>query len=148
MNQHLNYEDNIFILNVNIRTIADLMQLDADPDIFLEKTIEDLNFIAAKLNLLYESLSINKHLISRNEQMHNLDETYERFLELLNGMARGTGCFSAANYPSIREPVNTLIAHCVNCQKLIKSAMRDSDTNTISHQFVSADELSALLDRM
>lgn len=71
--------------------LADMMKLDADPDIFLEKTIDDLDFIAAKLNLLQESLSYNRHLISRDTQLHNLYETYERLLELLNGMARGMG---------------------------------------------------------
>ncbi|MDR0409391.1 MAG: hypothetical protein LBH18_03235 [Spirochaetaceae bacterium] len=148
MNQQLNYEDNIFILNSKIRVIADMLMLDADPDIFLEKTLEDIDFIAAKLTLLRETLTLNTQLISRSEQFHNLDETCDRFLDLLNNMLRGDGCFCAKNYPIVEEPVNILIAHCLNQQKLIKSAVTEGKEKAPDPRLVSADELSALLDGM
>jgi hypothetical protein len=146
MNPHLNYEDNIFILNVKIRTIADMLLLDADPDIFLEKALEDLDFINAKLNLLKEYLTLNKQLISRYQQLHNLDETYERFLDLLNEMLHGDVCFNVANCPYIQEPLNTLIVYCVNAQKQIKELMAEAGWNVIDTRLVSTDELTALLD--
>jgi hypothetical protein len=146
MNQQLNYEDNIFILNSKIRVTEDMLLLDADPDIFLEKTLEDLDFIAAKLSLLQETIALNRQLISRNEQFHNLEETYERFFDLLNDMLHGTGCFSVKNYPMIKEQINALSAHCLNQQKLIKAFMTEGGINTLDHRLVSTDELTALLD--
>ncbi|MDR1363023.1 MAG: hypothetical protein LBJ35_03115 [Spirochaetaceae bacterium] len=146
MNQQLNYEDNIFILNSKIRVIEDMLLLDADPDIFLERTLEDFDFIAAKLTLLQETLAFNTQLISRNAQFHNLEETYEHFLDLLNDMLRGAGCFSAKNYPIVKEPLSALAAHCLNQQKLIKASMAEAGGNTLDHRLVSADELTALLD--
>jgi hypothetical protein len=146
MNQQFNYEDNIFILNTRIRMLADMMKLNADPDIFLAKTIEDLDFIAACLNLLQESLSYNKHLISRDTQLHNLDETYERFLDLLNCMTRGTGRFNVINYPYIREPVHETIKRCLSAQKQISELMRDTESSVPDYRLVSTDELAALLD--
>ncbi|MDR0383477.1 MAG: hypothetical protein LBH50_05770 [Spirochaetaceae bacterium] len=146
MNQQFNYEDNIFILNARIRMLADMMKLDAAPDIFLEKTIEDIDFIAEKLNLLQESLSFNKHLISRDEQLHNLDETYELFLDLLTGMARGTECFNAINYPYIKELVNEHIRRCESCQMLIGELMKDGAAAIPERRLVSTDEMAALLD--
>jgi hypothetical protein len=148
MHKQLNYEDNIFILNAKIRVISDMQLLDADPDIFLEKTLEDLDFIAAKLTLLYETLALNTQLISRNEQFHNLEEAHERFTELLNNMLRGTGCFNAQNYPLIREPLNTLAAHSLNQQNLIKAAMTEAGVNALDQRVVSAEELTALLDNI
>jgi hypothetical protein len=146
MNHQFNYEDNIFILNIMIRMLADMMKLDADPDIFLSKTVDDLDFIAAKMNLLKESLSYNKHLISRDTQLHNLDETYERFLDLLNGMARGTGRFNVINYPYTRESVHEIINRCASAQQQIVELMRDSESGVPDHRLVSTDEMSALLD--
>jgi hypothetical protein len=146
MNQQFNYEDNIFILNIRIRTLADMMKLDADPDIFLEKTLEDIDFIAAKLNLLQENLAYNKHLISRDTQIHNLDETYEGFLELLNGMALGRGSFNVVSYPYIKGPVNEIIERCMKAQKQIAELMRDIETGTPNQRLVSQDELLALLE--
>jgi hypothetical protein len=146
MNQQLNYEDNIFILNSKIRVIEDMLLLDADPDIFLEKTLEDFDFIAAKLSLLQETLALNRQLISRNEQFHNLEETYERFFDLLNDILRGTGCFNVKNYPMIKEQINALSEHCLNQQKLLKASMAEDGVNTLDHRLVSTDELTALLD--
>ena len=148
MYRQMNYEDNIFILNVKIRAISDMLLLDADPDIFLERTLEDLDFIGAKLILLQEYLALNEQLISRNQQLHNLDETYERFFNLLNGMLRGAGCFNADSFPFIREPVNKLIAHCVNGQKQLKELMAMAGGNITDSRLVSTDELTALLDGM
>jgi hypothetical protein len=142
----MNYEDNIFILNVKIRAISDMLLLDADPDIFLEKTLEDLDFIGAKLTLLQEYLVPNEHLISKNQQLHNLDETYERFLDLLNGMLDGAVCFNADRYPFIHEPINELIEHCVNVQKQLKELTATTGEKIIDARLVSTDELTALLD--
>jgi hypothetical protein len=146
MNRRLNYEDNIFILNVKIRGIADMLLLDADPDLFLERTLEDIDFIGARLILLQEYLTLNEQLVSRNQQMHNLDETYERFLHLLNDMLSGTGCFNVSRYPFIQEPINKLIAYCLNGQKQLKEIKEASGLNAIDTRLVSTDELTALLD--
>jgi hypothetical protein len=146
MNQQFNYEDNIFILNVRIRMLADMMKLDADPDIFLAKTIDDLDFIAARLNLLQESLSYNTRLISRDTQIHSLYETYERLLDLLNGMAQGMGRFNVISHPYTRETVHELIKRCADAQKQLAELMLEAESGTQDHRLVSTDELAALLD--
>jgi hypothetical protein len=45
MHKHINFEDNIFVLNTRIRMIRDSLILDTDPELFLEKTVDDTNFI-------------------------------------------------------------------------------------------------------
>lgn len=125
-----------------------MLLLDADPDIFLKKTLEDLDFIGAKLLLLQDDLALNEQLISRNQQLHNLDETYERFFNLLNEMLHGTVCFNTDSYPFISEPINKLIARCINGQKQLKELMAMAGGNIIDSHLVSTDELTALLDGM
>ncbi|MDR2097582.1 MAG: hypothetical protein LBP37_03595, partial [Spirochaetaceae bacterium] len=137
---------NIFILNVKIRAISDIILLDADPDLFLERTMEDLDFILAKLTLIQESLALNEQLISRTEQLHNLDETYVRFLALINDTLRGKGCFDPNRYPFIREHLNTLATYCVNGQKQLKALKAAAGVNVNDVRLVSTDELTALLN--
>jgi hypothetical protein len=146
MERQLNYEDNIFILNVRIRALSDLLILDADPDIFLEKTLDDLDFIGSTLTLLNERLAVNEQLISWDEMLHNLDETYERFLELLNDMLRGKGCFNADTYPFIRERLYLLASDGAEGQNRVKGLKAASGANTNNARLVGTDELTALLD--
>jgi hypothetical protein len=145
MKAQISYEDNVFILNTRIRAVSDLMLLDADPDLFLEKTIDDLEFISEKLTLLLESLKINTQLISRDEHFHNLDETIERFSLLLGDMQRGSGCFCVRNYPSLKDTVQALQAHCVRQQQEINLIMKEMGINPVDPRFVSTDEMAELL---
>ena len=75
MNARTNIEDNIFILNIRIRMIHNLLLLDADPDLFLEKTLEDADFISYTLDALLRQLAGSTRYIDRKEQFHNLAET-------------------------------------------------------------------------
>jgi len=52
MNKRINFEDTIFILNVRIRMIRDLMRLDTDSNIFYRETMGDLEFISSVLDIL------------------------------------------------------------------------------------------------
>jgi hypothetical protein len=123
-----------------------MLILDADPDIFLERTLDDLDFIGSTLALLNERLAENEQLISWDEMLHNLDETYERFLELLSDMLRGKGCFNADSYPFIRERLYALAEYGADGQKRLKGLRPASGTSTNNARLVGADELTALLD--
>jgi hypothetical protein len=123
-----------------------MLILDADPDMFLEKTLDDLDFIGAKLALLNECLAMNEQLISFDEQLHNLDETYERFLDLLNGMLCGRGCFNADSHPFMRERLSALIVYSSDCRKQLKDLKAASGARVNNAHLVGTDELTALLD--
>ncbi|GMO21482.1 MAG: hypothetical protein Ta2B_00280 [Termitinemataceae bacterium] len=125
--------------------VSDALLLDADPDLFLEKTVEDLDFISTSLNLLLDKLSDNKQLISREEQFHNLYETIEVFSDVLLHLLRGSACFSIQNYPSIEETVRSLMAVCNNQLQLIDGIMTEMGVNNVDHRVVSTDELAELL---
>jgi hypothetical protein len=123
-----------------------MLMLDADPDMFLERTIDELDFIGAKLALLHKCLEMNERLISKNRQLHNLDETYERFLDLINDMLHGEGCFNADRYPSIRENLSMLASYGADCQRRLKELKALSNVSVNDARLVGRDELTALLD--
>jgi hypothetical protein len=144
MNKRINFEDNIFILSQRIRMIRDSLTLDADPELFLEKTIEDIDFIDAVLGTLLESLTQNNRLIERDIQYENLSEMEWQFSRILADLLNGSGNISAVNFPMIREKIGIIEKHISERNKTIDSARSQSDKNRME-SVVSSDELNELL---
>jgi hypothetical protein len=148
MNKRINFEDNIFILNTRIRSIRDLLLLDADPDFFLEKTLDDLEFIDNTLSILLDNLINNKRYIERDEQFHNLLET-ERFLsDVLQEIFTGDGTVSANKFPVIRDRITLIWNHTLDRRKNIESLSFEATEISSMEPVVSRDELSELLKNM
>jgi hypothetical protein len=144
MNKRINFEDNIFILSQRIRMIRDSLTLDADPELFLEKTVEDIDFIDAVLGTLLESLTQNNRLIERNIQYENLSEMEWQFSRILADLLNGSGNISAANFPMIREKIGIIEKHILERNKTIDSARSQGDKSHME-SVVSSDELNELL---
>jgi hypothetical protein len=144
MGKHVNFEDNIFILNTRIRMIRDLLILDADPDIFLDKTLTDVDFIDAALGVLLRNLVENTRLIERNEQFYNLHETEQLLLGILWDLANGSGAVSVSRYPVLRDKIDILRDHSLERSKIIEEHTSIAEAPS-SEPLVSADELNELL---
>jgi hypothetical protein len=144
MNKRINFEDNIFVLNTRIRMIRDLLILDTDPELFLEKTMEDMGFIDATLAFLLESLLKNERLIERDEQFYNLSETERQFSGVLSEILEGAGSISAVQFPVIRDKTAVLRNNSLERQKNIENSVSQGNKSS-SEPVVSSDELSALL---
>lgn len=148
MNKRINFEDNIFILNTRVRAIRDLLFLDANPDFFLEKTLDDLEFIDNTLSILLDNLIDNKRYIEREEQFHNLLET-DRFLsEVLQTLFSGDGTVSVNKFPVIRDTITLVWNHSLDRRKVIESLSFEDAEVTSVEPLVSRDELSELLKDM
>jgi hypothetical protein len=144
MNKHINYEDNIFILNIRIRMIRNLLILDSEPDFFLGKTLDDVDFIDGTLTALLENLLEHKHLIELEEHFHTLSETESRFLEVLTELHQGGGTISARRFPVIGEKIDTLQNRCRERQKTIGHFLSQTDSLN-SEAVVSSIEIRELL---
>jgi hypothetical protein len=124
--------------------IRDLLILDTDPELFLEKTVEDLEFIDLTLAFLLGSLLKNERLIERDEQFHNLSETERQFCEVLSEILEGAGSISAVQFPIIRDKTTVLRNNSLERRKSIEnSAFRENKPSL--EPVVSSDELSELL---
>jgi hypothetical protein len=143
--QHINYEDNIFILNTKIRAIDDLMCLEAENGLFLDKTIEDIDFIGYAADKILENLLENKQLIDWDEQIHNLHDTEDRFSALLKSILNGQAAFSVSKYPVMDGIVNAISAASAERQKKIKENMGESGQAMNDPRVVSVEELALLV---
>jgi len=144
MDRHMNFEDNIFILNIRIRMIQDIVILDADPGLFLEKTLDDLGFIDNSLGFLFTGLIKNEKLLERNEQFFNLSESERIFCELLFEMSHGESGFSALMDQPILERLSAMRNHSLDRRRSIGEMIVESKS-TNSEPVVSYDELHELL---
>ncbi|MHB9291005.1 hypothetical protein Holit_00075 [Hollandina sp. SP2] len=144
MNKHINFEDNIFLINIRLRMVQDMLVLEPDPELFLKKTMEDIDFIDDILGLLLDGLLENSHLIERNEQMVNLYDIECQFLQILTQFLTGSGNISVLRFPVLREKITFLQAHSMTRKKLIDDSRNETD-QSIMEPLVSTDELSALL---
>ncbi|MDR2434318.1 MAG: hypothetical protein LBD47_07100 [Treponema sp.] len=103
MTKHINFEDNLFILNVRIRMIHDLLRLDPDPGLFLERTMDDLEFIDKALESLMGSLNDNIRLFGWDIAFNHLSDIEWQFSRLLIEFARDSSPLSPDKFPQIQE---------------------------------------------
>ncbi|GHU09914.1 hypothetical protein FACS1894151_08690 [Spirochaetia bacterium] len=144
MNKHINFEDNIFILNTRIRMIQDTLILETDPDIFLQITLDDAVFIDKTLYLLLESLEKNKRLIDREEQLHHLGETELWFYDILSDLISGRSEMATAKSALIREKITELQQNTRIRRERIDALLAESAPAAME-TVVSFDELKELL---
>ncbi|MDR0524401.1 MAG: hypothetical protein LBG90_00835 [Spirochaetaceae bacterium] len=144
MNKHINFEDNIFILNVRVRMIQDILLLEADQDLFLKKTMDDIDFIDDALGILLDDLLENIHLIERNELLDNLSLIEEEFAGVLSLFLNGSGTISSGRFPAFREKIIFLHSHSLTRKKSIDDSRKQSD-GVIMEPLVSPAELNELL---
>jgi hypothetical protein len=141
----INFEDSIFIINTRIRMLRDMLLLDTDPDLFLEKTLDDVEFIDNTMTILLEQLTNNKRFIERHEQFHHLSETERQFTEILTELAHGDSPISSNHFPVIRERVMLLWNHTQDRRKTIETTAGDETEPAAMEPVVSSDELNELL---
>jgi predicted RNA methylase len=144
MGKQINFGDTIFILNIRIRMIRDLLILDADPDFFLDKTLSDLEFINAALGEILKELLENTRLIDRNGQFRNLHETERQFAGVLWDLANGSGALSVISFPALREKVGLIRELSLERQKTLEQNISVDDTPA-AEPIVSSAELNELL---
>ncbi|GHV91499.1 hypothetical protein AGMMS50268_20020 [Spirochaetia bacterium] len=144
MNKRINFEDNIFILGIRIRMIRDLLVLDTDPELFLAKTIEDVDFIDHTLEDLLKNLIENERLLERNEAFDSIYDLEWDFSQALSDFFNGSGNISAAQFPMLREKLQLLRSRSQERRKSIDSSRGPELAGTLEN-VVSSDEMSALL---
>jgi len=144
MNKRINFEDTIFILNVRIRMIRDLLQLDTDAALFLRQTILDLEFINTALESLTEKFLANISFLDRETEADNLSDAQWQFSQLLNEITNSSSPFSAVHFPEIHNWIDKFKKDSLKRQKLIEESCVPTGQNS-AEPVVSNAELNGLL---
>ena len=144
MNKRVNFEDNIFILTMRIRMIRDIITLDADTELFLEKILDDISFTDHILRILLGYLQENDRLIAREEFLEHFLELEWQFSQVLGELMNHDGNISIRLIPSIQEKI---AAYRNSSQERRRNAEKLSLTENFKAEdpVVSSDEITELL---
>ena len=83
MTRNTNFEEDIFYLNVLIKTLAGGVKLQLDEEYFLSRLQADVAFIDQTIDKLYDALRANAHMVRRVQHVRELRTAKIRFVELL-----------------------------------------------------------------
>jgi hypothetical protein len=144
MNKRINFEDTLFILNVRIRMIRDLLRLDIDADLFFRKTMEDLEFINGALVTLMEKFLANLKFLDRETEADNLLDAEWQFSQILNEIFSNSSPFSPAHFPDAQTVISKLRKDSAGRQKQIEESYVPTENST-AEPVVSHAELNGLL---
>ena len=144
MNKQVNFEDNIFILMMRIRMIRDIITLDPDPELFLERTLDDIYFADHTLRILLGYLQENNRLIEREELLEHFSEVEWQFSHVLSDLLDHEGHFSVRNIQTIRDKLVNFRNASLERRKIAESLGPVGDIIP-SEPVVSSDELTELL---
>jgi len=144
MNKRVNFEDSLFILSMRMRIIEDIITLDAEPNFFLEKTLDDIFFTDHLLRIILECLEENRHLIERQELLQQLSDFEAQFSRILHNFLENDGNFSIRGFPSEGEKVALCRKNSADRHALIGKLSSSSGARSAS-PIVSSDEINELL---
>jgi hypothetical protein len=144
MNKHINLQDNIFILNSRLRILRDTLILDADPSLFLEKTLDDINFMDHALDILLGQIRNNNRIFERNEVLDYLGDLEWEFSQVLGDFSASSGGISAASFPVVQDRIRSLQDRGAERRRAIGDERKSTIAPPMEHA-VSSDELSELL---
>ena len=146
MAKRIHFEDDIFYVNVRIRSIRDMLSLDVDSEFFAQNTMAELEFLDSTLRLLLKGLIENERFIERDEQLRNLGETETNFSALVADFEKGANPTAAALAP-FAERFSDFISRSRD-RRLENQVATGTKTSSDDPLVVSSAELNELLKGM
>ncbi len=144
MANKVNYDDNLFYLMAFTRTLSAGVQLDIDPEYYLDKTVEDILFVDRTLERIHESLRLNEYLINRRELLRELMRAKRAFADLLDAVLDGDPVFSEHLAPFRTKLAGVRDQHVRDISD-IQESMNVEPTEADDRTIVSQDEYRFLL---
>ena len=123
MDKHSSIEDSIFVLSMKIRVIRDTITLNADGDLFLTKTLDDVQFINQTMKALLEYLRDTRQLPDRDGLLECFSELEWQFSQTLSVLLGHRGNLSVQDSPTLREKLQIFQSSCVERQRLIETLL-------------------------
>ena len=104
----INFEDTIFILDMRIRMIRDTVHLNPPPELFLDKTLDDFEFLDRIMETFARSLTDSGNNFYNSDEIDCISDTEWQFNQLLTEFALNAGSFSTIAFPDIQEKIAVL----------------------------------------
>lgn len=138
------FDDTMYQLNKIIRITTEGLSLELSMDIFFEKTVNDISFIATSLQCLFIKLKNFSHLPEYIQMMQNLYSCESDYLLLLETFAAKTIEKQPAALVCTQD-ISVYYKQHSTIRDQIGTLIKESDDNPDAYQVVSKNELSQLL---
>jgi hypothetical protein len=144
MNKQINFEDTLFILNVRIRMVKDLLRLDTDTILFYRQTMDDLDFISSVLDIMTEKFLSNLKFLDRETEADNILDTEWQFSQILNEISNNTSPYSIVLFPETKSRIDKLRIDSAKRKKQIEDVYTPAE-QSMTEPVVTHAELNGLL---
>lgn len=144
MNKCVNFEDSLFILAMRIRLVRDVLTLDASPELFLQKTADDIMFTDHIFTVLLTYLEENYQLIERAELLQQIADLEWQFSQLLQSFLLHDGNLSVKTFPELQGKIAACRANSLE-RLSVAERLRPAESGNERSSIVSSDELIELL---
>jgi hypothetical protein len=138
---YIDFEDTIFILNMRIRLVRDILRLNPPPELFMEKCLNDLVFIDQILAALAQMLLDHG---AGNDEFGYASDTEWQFNQLLTEFTLESSPFSARAFPEITDRIAALRSSSDTRRKAFDESGAPVETAR-SEPVVSSAEMCGLL---
>jgi hypothetical protein len=124
--------------------ILNLLKLDIDTGLFLQKSLDDLKFIGTVLNALTEKLLANPRFLDRDIEADNLIDTEWQFSRLLRDFSDETSLFSVTLFPETESLITRLKQESEERSRAINEVLVSTESGQ-PEPVVSQIEMNELL---
>lgn len=143
MPEKIHYDDNIFFIRSLIRTLHDAIRLNVDIEYFDDKILEDILFINASIQKIYDSLKKNSLLIHRNVYYHSIMKLKEAYVHFLDELHSTNGCFKNS-FEHMRAKFKLISKNNLEDLQDIKDFISGTDAGKVESDTTSMNELHYL----
>ena len=139
------YDDNLFFLSEKVRILTDCLDLDIEPEIFLDNTVEEVLFIEKAFADIYASLLENTLLLDRSNHLHLLMRAKGRFAHLLESLAGGKLQFSTYLKPFAEQFKRSTQSQRADVDDIRNLLTQGDEEDLVDTAVVSEEEFKYLL---
>jgi hypothetical protein len=139
MSHKVNYGDNIFFLNMKVRTLKNGLRLDIDKDLFLEKINEEILFIVVAVEKIYQLLKESSLIVNRLDSLKSIQRLKGQIISLLTSILDGHASCSSlmedrySQYKTVRE-------NFLHNIEEIKSIITGINEKAMEEQYIISEE--------
>ncbi len=135
MSEKIHYEDNLFFLHMEIKTLLNGLKLSIDKEYFASSIMHRIYETDRLLNLHYKLLKDNPFLIRRNEFLHTLQKLKVQFSHLIEEAAEKKEFFpdgEQKNFPDLKRKMAAHLEDIQDIRKDIHDNLEDDPETSLS----------------
>jgi hypothetical protein len=144
MHKQENFEDSLYLLMNRSKLIRDTLILGADPGLFFERTLEDIDFIDQIAEKLLNLLLGNNRLINREELFSHLTEVEWQFSQVLTSILNGSTTIPVNEMTPLKDKISILRDKSYERQRTTDT-IRSTTENEPEEPVINSTELNELL---